>query len=291
MTPSANRSRLLLFSVMVGASVLASCVEIEDASDKKKATADSAAGAVASTPAPATAVPPATARFGPDSATRIRGGPAWTPELAAAMQSDSAHSITEIDTTFASDGAPVVVDGRAASAQPTSAAGAPATPVTPRAPGATGSPAMPTPLLAKGALLLPVQGVEPSALHDTYSEQRGGGTRTHEALDILAPRGTPVLSATGGRVLKLFDSKAGGKMVYAADSSEHFILMYAHLDAYAPGLADGQPLKRGQVIGVVGTTGNAPPNVPHLHFAIARSNDVKVWWKGAPVNPYALLEP
>ena len=108
-------------------------------------------------------------------------------------------------------------------------------------------------------------------------------------LDIPAPRGTPVLSATGGRVLKLFDSKAGGKMVYAADSSEHFILMYAHLDSYANGLAEGQPLTRGQVIGTVGTTGNAPPNLPHLHFAIARSNDVKVWWKGMPVNPYPML--
>ena len=260
---------------MLGAALLASCIEVEDASDKKKATADSAAGALANTAAPATPVPPATARFGPDSATHILGGPAWTPEQAAALQSDSAHSITELDTTIASDGAPA----------PGGSAGAA------RDSGSVPSVAKPTPLLAKGALLLPVQGVEPSALHDTYSEQRGGGNRTHEALDILAPRGTPVLSATGGRVLKLFDSKAGGKMVYAADSSERFILMYAHLDAYAPGLADGQPLKRGQVIGVVGTTGNAPPNVPHLHFAIARSNDVKVWWKGAPVNPYPLLTP
>ena len=249
---------------MLGASLLASCVQIEDASDKK-ATTDTAAGLVARTPAPATPVLPASARFGPDSATHIRGGPAWTAEQAAALQVDSAHSITEIDTTIVSDGAP---------------AEAPLAP----APVAT-------PLLARGALLLPVQGIEPSALHDTYSEQRGGGTRAHEALDIPAARGTPVLSATGGRVLKLFDSEAGGRMVYAADSSERFILMYAHLDAYANGLAEGQPLRRGQVIGTVGTTGNAPPSVPHLHFAIARSNDVKVWWKGAPVNPYPLLAP
>ena len=253
---------------MLGASVLASCVQIEDASDKK-ATTDTAASRVASAAAPATPVLPATARFGPDSAVRIRGGPAWTAEQAAALQTDSAHSITEIDTTIASDGAP---DAPAAVA-PISA------------------PPVATPLLARGALLLPVQGIEPSALHDTYSEQRGGGSRAHEALDIPAPRGTPVLSATGGRVLKLFDSKAGGKMVYAADSSERFILMYAHLDTYASGLADGQPLRRGQVIGTVGTTGNAPPSVPHLHFAIARSNDVKVWWKGAPVNPYPVLAP
>jgi peptidoglycan LD-endopeptidase LytH len=275
MPSSADRPRLIVLSTVLGASLLASCIEVEDASDKKKATADSASGAVANTP-PTTPVPPSTARFGPDSATRIRGGPAWTAEQAAALQSDSAHSITEIDTTITSDGAPVVVEASPATARPA---------------GAPGPAATPTPLLAKGALLLPVQGIEPSALHDTYNEQRGGGTRPHEALDIPAPRGTPVLSATGGRVLKLFDSKAGGKMVYAADSSERFILMYAHLDAYAPGLADGQPLKRGQVIGVVGTTGNAPPNVPHLHFAIARSNDVKVWWKGEPVNPFPLLAP
>jgi murein DD-endopeptidase MepM/ murein hydrolase activator NlpD len=262
---------------MLGASLLASCIEIEDASDKKKATADSAAGALASTAAETTPVPPPTARFGPDSATYIRGGPAWTPEQAAAMQSDSAHDFAGFDTTAASGGTPAT-------------SGAAAT-VAGRDSGATPSVATPTPLLAKGALLIPVQGVEASALHDTYSEQRGGGARTHEALDILAPRGTPVLSATGGHVLKLFDSKAGGKMVYAADSSERFILMYAHLDAYAPGLADGQPLKRGQVIGIVGTTGNAPPNVPHLHFAIARSDDVKVWWKGEPVNPFPLLAP
>ena len=277
MTTSAIRTRPFVATLLLGATLAASCIEIEDASDKKaKATADSAAGAVGTPPTSATPVPPSTARFGPDSATRIRGGPAWTPEEVAALQSDSAHSITEIDTTIGpSDGAP------ASSAAPGAIPGG--------TPGATPAPPTPTPLLARGALIVPVQGIEPSALHDTYDEQRGGGSRTHEALDIPAQRGTPVLSATGGRVLKLFDSKAGGKMVYAADSSERFILMYAHLDAYAPGLAEGQPLRRGQVIGTVGTTGNAPPNVPHLHFAIARSNDVKVWWKGAPVNPYPLL--
>jgi murein DD-endopeptidase MepM/ murein hydrolase activator NlpD len=129
-----------------------------------------------------------------------------------------------------------------------------------------------------------------SQLYDTYAELRGG-TRQHEALDILAARGTPVISAASGRVLKLFDSKAGGLMVYAADSSERFIPMYGHLDAYAPGLAAGQALRRGQQIGIVGTTGNAPPGAPHLHFAIARSADLTEWWKGAPVNPFLLLKP
>ncbi len=139
-------------------------------------------------------------------------------------------------------------------------------------------------------LAIPVAGVTAAALYDTYAEVRGG-TRPHEALDILAARGSPVLSAAKGRVLKLFDSKPGGLMVYATDSSEKFILMYGHLDAYAPGLADGQKLERGQQIGVVGTTGNAPPGTPHLHFAIARSTDVKQWWKGAPVNPFPLFRP
>jgi peptidoglycan LD-endopeptidase LytH len=139
-------------------------------------------------------------------------------------------------------------------------------------------------------LVIPVAGVHASQLYDNFGEARGE-TRPHEALDILAARGTPVLSAASGRVLKLFDSKAGGLMVYAADSSERFILMYGHLDAYAPGLAEGQALRRGQQIGTVGTTGNAPPGTPHLHFAIARSADVKEWWKGSPVNPFPLLKP
>ena len=137
-------------------------------------------------------------------------------------------------------------------------------------------------------LAIPVAGVAKSALHDTYAELRGG-TRPHEALDIPAPRGTAVLSAASGRVLKLFNSKPGGLMVYAVDSSERFILKYGHLDAYAPGLADGQTLRQGQPIGVVGTTGNTPPGTPHLHFAIARAEDLKQWWQGVAVNPYPLL--
>ena len=139
-------------------------------------------------------------------------------------------------------------------------------------------------------LTMPLTGVRAEDLVDTFHEPRGGGTRVHEALDILAPRGTPVLSATNGRVLRLHNSQAGGLMVYAADSTEHFVLMYAHLDRYADGLRDGLPLRRGQVLGYVGTTGNAPPNTPHLHFAIAYPRDVSLWWTGAPVDPRALLQ-
>ncbi len=156
---------------------------------------------------------------------------------------------------------------------------------------------VPTPRSGTGAaldvlrseLIIPVFGVVAGELRDTFTEARGNG-RVHDAIDILAPRNTPVLAATNGRVLKLFTSKAGGLMVYAADSSERFIMMYGHLDGYAPGLADGSRLTRGQTIGFVGTTGNAPPNLPHLHFAIARAVDISRWWQGTAVNPYPLLK-
>jgi peptidoglycan LD-endopeptidase LytH len=136
-------------------------------------------------------------------------------------------------------------------------------------------------------LVVPVQGVARSELRDSYDEARGADL--HEALDIPAPRGTPVLSASDGRVLRLFDSRPGGLMVYATDASERFILLYGHLDAYAAGLTDGMPLERGQVIGYVGTTGNAPEGTPHLHFGILRGNPSVSWSAGVPVNPYPLL--
>lgn len=156
-------------------------------------------------------------------------------------------------------------------------------------PGANaGSAATPLELAGLSAVLdVPVQGVTRSQLRDSYSESRGD--HAHEALDILAERGTPVLSATAGRVLRLFDSKAGGLMVYATDPSERFILLYGHLDRYAEGLADGAGLDRGQVIGYVGTTGNAPPGTPHLHFGIMRGDPDVSWARGTPVNPYPLL--
>lgn len=136
---------------------------------------------------------------------------------------------------------------------------------------------------------VPVQGVPRSALRDNYTEPRAG--HSHQAMDIIAPRGTPVLSATDGKVTKLHESKAGGHMVYAADASDRFVLMYGHLDRYADGLREGRPLKRGQLIGYVGTSGNAPIATPHLHFAVARGKPSARWWKGEPVNPYLLLAP
>jgi murein DD-endopeptidase MepM/ murein hydrolase activator NlpD len=144
-------------------------------------------------------------------------------------------------------------------------------------------------LLAR-EIAMPLDGVDPASLHSNFDERRGGGARQHQALDLMAARGTPIRSAARGRVLKLFTSAAGGLMIYAADSSERFILMYAHLDGYASGLGDGAPLARGQVIGYVGSTGNAIASAPHLHFAIARSADVKRWSKGKPIDPLPVLQ-
>ena len=139
----------------------------------------------------------------------------------------------------------------------------------------------------RATLAVPVAGVDRADLLDSFHERRG--TRTHEALDILAPRGTPVLSAADGTLRKIFSSDAGGLMVYASDASGRFVLAYAHLDRYADGLREGMPLRRGQPLGTVGTTGNAPPNTPHLHFAIMRVADPTQWWRGTAVDPRALL--
>ena len=138
-------------------------------------------------------------------------------------------------------------------------------------------------------LIVPVEGVARAQLRDTYEESRG--TRVHEALDIRAPRGTAVLSAADGKLMRLFDSKTGGLMVYASDPTDRFVLLYGHLDRYAQNLRDGMPLKQGQVIGYVGTTGNAPVGTPHLHFGILRGKPSASWSRGTAVNPYPLLVP
>jgi murein DD-endopeptidase MepM/ murein hydrolase activator NlpD len=233
------------------------CVEVKDRSDSAavagKTKIDTGSGALAVISGRVDSTPTTTSgrvlASGPDSVTMVRSAPLSVQQ---ALRSDTASTLRVIDSTPAVLPTETDLD------------------------------------VLRRELIVPVAGVLPSALFDSYDEMRGG-TRKHEALDILAPRGTPVISAAPGRILKLFDSKAGGLMVYAADSTEHFILMYAHLDAYQPGLVEGQRVTRGQPLGGVGTTGNAAPNTPHLHFAVAKSSDVRIWWKGAPVNPYPLL--
>jgi len=136
-------------------------------------------------------------------------------------------------------------------------------------------------------MIIPVAGVDRSAIHDMFNDVRGN--RRHEAVDIMAPRGTPVIATDDGVVKKLFTSVPGGLTVYEFDPDERYCYYYAHLDHYADGLHEGQLLHRGEVLGYVGTTGNAPANAPHLHFAVIRLEDGKQWWKGTYVNPYPLL--
>lgn len=137
-------------------------------------------------------------------------------------------------------------------------------------------------------VVIPVLGVQAHQLKDTYSQARGRG-RTHNALDILAPRNTPVIAAVDGKIRKLFFSKAGGITVYQFDEAEELVYYYAHLERYADGLKEGQFVRQGEVIGYVGTTGNAPAGTPHLHFAIETLTAEKLWWKATPLNPYPIL--
>jgi peptidoglycan LD-endopeptidase LytH len=136
-------------------------------------------------------------------------------------------------------------------------------------------------------MIIPVAGVPRSAMRDMFDDARGG--RRHEAIDIMAPTGTPVIATDDGVVKKLFNSKPGGLTVYQFDPDQRFCYYYAHLDRYAPGLHEGQNLKRGEVLGYVGTTGNSPKNAPHLHFALIRLDKERRWWKGTYVNPYGFF--
>ena len=136
-------------------------------------------------------------------------------------------------------------------------------------------------------LLIPVVGVTQQQLRDTFDEKRGDNA--HEAIDIHAPRGTPVVATDDGRVVKLFHSVPGGRTIYQADRANEFVYYYAHLDAYADGLREGNVVKRGDVIGYVGSTGNASPKAPHLHFAMLLLPPGKEWWKGTAINPFPLF--
>ena len=139
--------------------------------------------------------------------------------------------------------------------------------------------------------VVPVFGVRAADLRDNFSEPRGGGSRSHEALDIMAPRGTPVLSADDGHVVKLFASKAGGITAYVASPDGRYMYYYAHLDRYSDGLKEGQAIRKGDLVGFVGSTGDASPEAPHLHFAIARVADPAWWWTGTPIDPFLVLKP
>lgn len=137
-------------------------------------------------------------------------------------------------------------------------------------------------------LIIPVAGVRPDQLVDTFSAARSEG-RMHDAIDIMAPKGTPVLAAASGRILRLFESKAGGTTIYELSADQKFIYYYAHLDRYADGLSEGRVVGQGETIAYVGDTGNAGAGNYHLHFSIAIASDPKRWWDGVNINPYPLL--
>lgn len=145
-------------------------------------------------------------------------------------------------------------------------------------------------VVGPAGLAIPVAGVKASDLVDTFTQARAGGARVHDAIDIMAPEGTPVVAAAPGRVEKLFNSQGGGGITaYVRSPDGKWIYYYAHLQRYAPGLAEGQKVARGDPIGFVGFTGNANPSGPHLHFAIHRMAPGEAWHEGSPVNPYPLL--
>lgn len=161
-----------------------------------------------------------------------------------------------------------------------------------QAPAGTGPRADPAPsgaeLLASRRLVVPVEGVPRSKLRDTFNARRGKG-RTHEAIDIMAPWGTPVLAADDGKVAKITSNRGGGLTLYQVDGSGRFVYYYAHLAGYADGLQEGQQVRRGDVIAYVGATGNAARDAPHLHFAVLLLAKERRWWGGEALNPYHAL--
>ena len=163
--------------------------------------------------------------------------------------------------------------------------------VTPPPPAVASAPSIsadPFAELRDRQLTLPVEGIKKDELRDTFNEMRGG-SRRHEAIDVLAPRHTPVLAVEDGKVARLFFSEAGGITIYQFDPTETYVYYYAHLERYAEGLKEGDKIERGDVIGYVGTTGNAPRDTPHLHFAIFKMTGEKKWWQGSPIDPYSVL--
>lgn len=139
-------------------------------------------------------------------------------------------------------------------------------------------------------LIVPVAGVDVAQLRSNWGEARGGGTRGHQGLDVMAPMGTPVIAAADGRVEKLYFSKGGGGItLYQRSADGRWMFYYAHLRGYAPGMAEGQAVQAGETLAYVGDTGNAGTGNPHLHFAVARMAPGEGWWQGTPVDPYPLL--
>ena len=175
----------------------------------------------------------------------------------------------------------------------------PAVDLPPSAPIAIGTPLPPTEsptstpepanFVGRVTLIVPVAGVRPDQLQDTYSDARSEG-RTHDAIDIMAPAETPVIAAADGKIIKLFQSERGGTTIYQLSADQQFVYYYAHLSHYADGLTAGRDVRQGEVIAYVGDTGNAGAGNYHLHFSIAIVSDPKRYWEGTNINPYPLLQ-
>ena len=174
----------------------------------------------------------------------------------------------------------------------------PALDIPPSSPVAIGTPLpppaeSPTPITSNFVgtvnLIIPVAGVKPEQLVDSFHDARSEG-RVHDAIDIMAAAETPVLAAADGKIVKLFQSEKGGITIYQVNANQDLIFYYAHLSRYADGLAEGDPVRQGQIIAYVGDTGNAGAGNYHLHFSIAAVSDPKRYWEGANINPYPLLQ-
>jgi murein DD-endopeptidase MepM/ murein hydrolase activator NlpD len=213
--------------------------------------------------------------------------PAKPPDVSDAAQAKQPAPIARTDVPSATEGGAVGV----VATSTTPVIGPP--PVSrPSNPASTLTPiveAEPVPELRDRQLQIPVLNTARSELRDSFMEKRGS-SHSHEAIDIMTPRNTPIVAVEDGTIAKLFESKAGGTTVYQFDPTTRYVYYYAHLERYADGLKEGTHVQRGQVLGYAGTSGNAAKDAPHLHFAIFRLTDKKQWWQGSPIDPYDVLK-
>lgn len=232
------------------------------------------------TPVTPITTPPATSELSqPNNSASSNTDASATPPVAATTESTPAASPTAEATPSSPAGTPTTTTS------PTTPSGLPAqTP--PAAPASSGAHA--TNPANAGELIIPVAGIRPEQLQDTYTQSRSAG-RTHNSIDIMAARNTPVLAAADGQIIKLFNSERGGITLYQLGTDNRTIYYYAHLERYADGITENRFARRGEIIGYVGDSGNAGRDNCHLHFSIWTVTDPKRFWDGENINPYPLL--